>query len=56
MSLRPLRENLYKPIPFSGPDEFEVEEEDEEEEDRGLEVGRRRKLHAVYDVHEEIGR
>ncbi|KAB5567104.1 hypothetical protein PHYPO_G00228920 [Pangasianodon hypophthalmus] len=40
----------------TGPEEFEEEEEEEEEEDRGLEVGRRRKLHAVYDIHEEIGR
>ncbi|XP_058246255.1 obscurin [Hemibagrus wyckioides] len=39
----------------TGPVEFEEDEEDEEE-DRGLEVGRRRKLHAVYDIHEEIGR
>lgn len=31
-------------------------EDEGEEEDRGLEVGRRRKLHTVYDVHEEIGR
>lgn len=37
------------------PVEFEEDEEDEEE-DRGLEVGRRRKLHAVYNVHEETGR
>ncbi|KAK2841467.1 hypothetical protein Q7C36_013046 [Tachysurus vachellii] len=36
--------------------EFEEEEEEEKEEDRRLEVGRRRKLHAVYEVHEEIGR
>ncbi|XP_060737627.1 obscurin [Tachysurus vachellii] len=42
----------------TGPVEFEEEEEQEEEkeEDRRLEVGRRRKLHAVYEVHEEIGR
>ncbi|KAK3566244.1 hypothetical protein QTP86_030032, partial [Hemibagrus guttatus] len=39
----------------TGPVEFE-EDEEEEVEDRGLEVGRRRKLHVVYDVHEEIGR
>lgn len=44
------------PISFSGLEEFEEEFEEEEEEDRGLLVGRRRKLHAVYDVHEEIGR
>lgn len=31
-----------------GPEEFEEEQE--------VEVGRRRKLHSVYDVHEEIGR
>ncbi|GAA6091334.1 obscurin, partial [Tachysurus ichikawai] len=37
----------------TGPVEFE--EEEEKEEDRGLEVGRRRKLHAVYEVHDEIG-
>lgn len=42
------------PLPYLGPVEFE--EEEEKEEDRGLEVGRRRKLHAVYEVHDEIGR
>ncbi|XP_062854790.1 obscurin [Trichomycterus rosablanca] len=39
----------------TGQEEFE-EDEEEEEEERELEVGRRRKLHAVYDVHEEIRR
>ncbi|KAL7829000.1 hypothetical protein SRHO_G00326340 [Serrasalmus rhombeus] len=36
----------------AGPEEFEEEQERELE----VEVGRRRKLHSVYDVHEEIGR
>ncbi|XP_046727924.1 obscurin [Silurus meridionalis] len=40
----------------TGPEEFEDFAEEEEEKDRSLEVGRRRKLHAVYEVHEEIGR
>ncbi|XP_049341975.1 obscurin [Astyanax mexicanus] len=31
-------------------------EEFEEEQEREVEVGRRRKLHSVYDVHDEIGR
>ncbi|XP_053359740.1 obscurin [Clarias gariepinus] len=40
----------------TGPEELEEEEEKEEEEDRVSDLGRRRKLHTVYDVHEEIGR
>lgn len=33
---------------FQGPDDIV--------EDREVEFGKRRKLHSVYDVHEEIGR
>ncbi|XP_072537299.1 obscurin [Salminus brasiliensis] len=33
-----------------------VEPGPEEEQEREVEVGRRRKLHSVYDVHDEIGR
>lgn len=47
------------PTSFHPPEEFVLEEEvveEEEEEERELEVGRRRKLQDVYDIHEELGR